>query len=124
MTTTQLKFITPLDAPLPPPPDGEVLTEAQWTTLMAIADTIVPGIEVSSTPSKHNLCVQASEYASAVEIIKRGIRADTCADLPNSYLHESPSYVPAFRESLRRILGDYVRKDARKGIRVILSALE
>ena len=124
MTTIQLKFITPLDAPLPAPPVGEVLTEAQWTTLFAIADTIVPAIKVSSTPSVHTLYVQASEYATTVDTIKQGIQAETNADLPQTYLRESASSIPAFRESLRRILGEYVREDARKGFRVILSALE
>lgn len=124
MTSTQLNIIAPLDAPLPPPSDGEVLTAAQWITLMAIADTIIPAVEVSSTTSNSGLCVQAAEYTNAISIAKMGMTAEADDNLPQAYLHESASSVPAFKELLRRILGDFVREDARKGIRVLLSALE
>lgn len=124
MTSTQLNLIAPLDAPLPPPLEGEVFTAAQWITLMAIADTVIPAIEVSSAPSKSRLCVQASEYMNAISAVKRGVAAEADDQLPQAYLQENASSVPGFQELLRRTLGDFVREDARKGIRVILSALE
>ncbi len=124
MTSTQLNLIAPLDAPLPPPSDGEVLTAAQSITLMAIADTIIPAVEVSSNASNSRLCVQAAEYTSAMSIVKRGVTAEADDNVPQAYLHESASSVPGFKELLRRTLSDFVREDARKGIRVILSALE
>ena len=124
MMSTQLSFITPLDTPLPPPPVGEVLTEAQWITLIAIADTIVPRIEVVSTHAKQNLCVSASDYTKAIDTITGGIQAETNSNLAQSFLQESASSIPGFRHLLRRTLGEYVREDTRKGIRVILSALE
>lgn len=124
MTSTQLKIIAPLDAPLPPPPGGEVLTESQWTTLMAIADAVIPSIDVSSTLSNSSLCLAPSEYASAVETITQRLPAQTPPNLTQRFLQENASSVPGFRELLHRILGDYMRQDARKGIRVILSALE
>ena len=124
MTTTQLKLIAPLDTPLPPVPPGEVLTEAQWTTLMAIADTIVPSIEVNSSMSRHSLCVQASDYAIAVEGIKMGVGPENKAEIAQSYMRENASSLPGFRELLKRTLAEYLREDAKKGIRVILSALE
>ena len=124
MTSTQLNLIAPLDTPLPPPAEGQVLTDSQWTTLMAIADTIVPSIEVSSALSKHKLCIQASEYASAIENIKSGKRPEVEANVSQEYLYESASSIPGFKELLQRTLGDYLREDSRKGIRVVLSALE
>ena len=124
MTTTQLKCITPLETPLPPPATGEVLTEAQWTTLLAIADTIIPSIEVSTSPSKQKLSIQASEYTNAVEAITHGSPEDKSTVIPHSYLQENASSIPGFKELLRRTLSDYVREDARRGIRVILSALK
>lgn len=124
MTSTQLNLIAPLDAPLPPPADGEVLTAAQWRTLMAIADTVIPAIEVSSTPSNSRLCVQASAYANAIDKVRKGVNAEAQDDLPQRYLQENASSVPAFQETLRRLLGECVREEARKGVRVILSALE
>jgi hypothetical protein len=124
MTSTQLSLIAPLDAPLPPPPASEPLTESQWVTLMAIADTVVPTIEVSSTPSTKSLSLQASEYTTAVEAIKKRVPAGTDDELPQAYLRENASSIPGFKELLRRTIGHYVREDAKKGIRVILSALE
>jgi hypothetical protein len=124
MTTAQLNLIAPLDSPLPPPAEGEVLTDSQWTTLMAIADTVVPAIEVSSTPSAKNLSLQASDYAVAAEKLKKRLPSEVNTELPHQYLHENASSIPGFKELLRRTIGDYVREDARKGIRVVLSALE
>ena len=124
MTSTQLNLIAPLNTPLPPPPEGEPLTESQWTTLMAIADTVIPMIEVSSATSSKSLCLQASDYATAVEAIKRRVPSGASGELAQSYLRENASAVPGFRELLRRTIGDYIREDAKKGIRVILSALE
>lgn len=124
MTSTQLNLIAPLDTPLPPPPDGQVLSEPQWTTLMAIADTVIPSIKVSSTLSNRSLCIAPAEYASAHETITQRLPAQTDSDLTQRYLEESASSLPGFKEVLQRTLGDYTREDARKGIRVILSALK
>ena len=124
MTSTELNLLAPLDSPLPPPPEGEVLTASQWTTLMAIADTIIPSIVVSSTPSLNKLSVPASEYTTAISQLKKTIPADADADAPHKYLQENASSTPGFQETLHRQLAQYVRQDALKGIRVILSALE
>lgn len=91
---------------------------------MAITDTIVPSIEVSSALSEEKLCIQAYEYTNAIESVRSGVHPDGKANLSQAYLQEKASSVPGFRELLRRTLGNYVREDARKGIRVILSALK
>lgn len=124
MTSTELKLIAPLDSPLPPVPKGEVLTESQWKTLLAIADTIVPAVEASSSPSLHKLSVQASEYTNAVEQIQKAVPADGPSDAVQKYLAERPGSLPGFKELIQRQFGDYMREDALKGIRVILSTLE
>lgn len=124
MTSTELNLLSPLDSPLPPPPEGEVLTEAQWRTLMAIADTIVPSIEVSTASSGKSISIQASEYASAVDQIQKLIPAESDREASHRYLQESASATPGFKESIHRQFGHYMREDALKGIRVILTALE
>lgn len=91
---------------------------------MAIADAIIPSIEVSTIPSHDKLSVQASEYANAVEQIEKNIPTSFDGEAAQRYLRESASSTPGFRESVHRQLGHYVREDAIKGIRVILSALE
>ena len=124
MTSTELNLLAPLDSPLPPPPEGEVLTAAQWRTLMAIADAILPSIEVSTTLSTEKLAVQASEYASAIDQIQKFIPVAADTEVTRYYLQENASSTPGFKESIHRQLGHYVREDALKGIRVILAALE
>lgn len=91
---------------------------------MAIADAIIPSIEVSSAPSIRNLTVQASEYASAIERIQHFIPVPAPMDTAQSFLQETASSTRGFRESIHRLLGHYLREDALKGIRVILSTLE
>jgi len=49
MTSTTLADYTLLDAPLPPPREGDALTASQWTTLLAIADTIIPSSFIFSS---------------------------------------------------------------------------
>jgi len=124
MTSTELNLLSPLDCPLPPPPEGEVLTAAQWRTLMAIADAVIPSIEVSSTPSTRKLAIQTSEYASAIERIQHLISVPAPTETAQRLLQENASSTPGFKESIHRQLGHYLREDAVKGIRVILSALE
>ena len=91
---------------------------------MAIADAVIPSIGVSSTLSNRSLCLPPSEYAAAIETITQRLPAHTDLDLAQRFLSENASSVPGFRELVQRILGEYMREDARKGIRVILSALE
>ncbi|KAL8649238.1 MAG: hypothetical protein Q9210_004522 [Variospora velana] len=124
MSSTELNLIAPLESPLPPVPEGDVLTDSQWTTFLAIADTIIPAIQVSSSHSRDSLSFQASEYAHAVDKIRHSLPADAAQDAVQRYLAEKPSALPAFRELIQRQFGHYAKKDAVKGIRVILSALD
>lgn len=124
MTSTELNLIAPLDSPLPPPPDGDVFTPSQWATLLAIADTIVPAIEASSTHSVNNLSIQPSEYTTAVQKIQNVVPDKTSPDAVQRYLAEKGSAAPGFKELIHRTFGDYMRDDAVKGLRVILSTLE
>ncbi|KAI4167893.1 MAG: hypothetical protein LQ343_006852 [Gyalolechia ehrenbergii] len=124
MASAELTMIAPLDSPLPAVPEGDVLTSAQWTTLLAIADTFVPDIEVSSTHSPDTLALQPSEYEDAVDKIRKAVPNNTGPEAIHKYLGEKASSTPRFRELIQRTFGDYMREDALKGIRVILSALD
>ena len=123
MTTTQLNLITPLDSPLPLHQNDHTLTESQWTTLLAIADTIVPSVAAGVEGSTTQLAITEAEYAGAKDTISQR-RINDDSDLTNHYLDEKPSSIPAFKALLERNLNDYLRADAKKGLRVILSALE
>ena len=112
MTSTELNLLSPLDSPLPPPPEGNVLTAAQWRTFFAIADTVIPSIAVSTHPSHETLSLEPSEYAKALEKIKKNVSNEAAA----RYLQENASSTPGFKESVHRQLGHYMREDATKGI--------
>ena len=91
---------------------------------MAIADTLVPSIEASSSLTQENLTITPSEYTKTLSTIKQRLPADARDSLGAQYLKESASVVPGFQELLKRTINEFLREDAKKGIRVILSALE
>jgi hypothetical protein len=124
MSARALESIAPLESPLPPPPDGDCLTDAQWTTLIAIADTVVPSVVVSSEQVLNKLSIPSTEYATAVEKLEALISGPGEVGVVQTYLEESPSALPGFKQLLHRILGEYTREDERKGFRVLLSSLE
>ena len=124
MTSTQLNLIAPLATPLPPPREGDVLTNAQWRTLLAIADTVIPAVEVSSHPSLSSLSLSSAEYSTAIDAIRTRLPTNAPAELAERYFQETASSIPAFQDLVRRTLSDFLHEEARKGIRVILSALE
>lgn len=114
---------TPLDTPLPPGPTDPILSESQWTTLLAVADTFIPSIQptatTETTETSNTLTIGAENFDSALAKIETSDQA-----LARAYLTEAVSSVPAFRESLHRKLGHYVHTDERKGLIFVLSALK
>ena len=117
-------MIAPLDTPLPPVPPGEVLTPSQWITFLAIADTIVPSIADSSTQPLDDLVLEMDEYNNAIRKIQKTLPAGAPSDAVQKYMKDKPSSTPGFKDLMHRTFGHYMRDDALKGIRVILSALE
>ena len=118
MTSQQLSYFAPLASPLPPLPEGEVLTATQWKTLMAIGDAFIPSL------GSGNSKLESSDYSSALSQIRGILPANTPETVAQTYLAESASSTPGARELLHRMFSDNIRPDARKGICVILSALE
>ncbi|KAI9817511.1 MAG: hypothetical protein M1827_001121 [Pycnora praestabilis] len=125
MTTREMGFIAPLANSLPPLPEGEVFSHSQWTTLLAIADTVIPSVQPSSLPAlTSHLSISSSEYEGVVTVLKAAIPQSHDANICDRYLEECPSSIPAFRASLQRTFSDFVREDARKGIALILTILD
>lgn len=124
MTSTELDLLVPLAAPLPPLPQGEVLSSSQWTTLLAVADTLIPSIRTSTDNDHSRLFLEESEYAAAVQKLQTVVPNEAGREAISQYLQESAGSTPGFRDSLQRIFGSHLREDALKGIRVLLSALE
>ncbi|KAL9116853.1 MAG: hypothetical protein Q9187_006616 [Circinaria calcarea] len=104
-----MSVIAPLAIPLPPPPEDDVLTPSQWITLMAIGDTVIPSLELSS---------------SNISKLKENLPPGAEAELTGAYLSEQASTTPGLKALIHRTLHDFIRQDARKGISVILTALD
>ncbi|MCJ1400911.1 hypothetical protein MMC11_004122 [Xylographa trunciseda] len=124
MSTQQMDIFAPLASPLPPLPEGEVLSPSQWVTLMAIGDTIIPAIDLSF-PSSEKRLVAEDEYDEAIGKIQSMIPAgNNVKDLAHKFLAESASTTPGLKQLLQRTFSDYIRPEARKGICIILSGLD
>ncbi|KAF3481055.1 long chain fatty acid oxidase [Arthroderma uncinatum] len=114
--------------PLPPAPRPEdVFSAAQWETLLAIADTVIPSITCADPAKRSSLShvIARSEF----DALASSLRPETVEDESGArdaavrYLEESASSVPGFKESLCRTLGHHVHQEGRRGIGLILSGL-
>ena len=97
-----------LAAPLPDPPEGDILTPEQWETLIAVCEPFVPAI--SSTPTDH-------------EKLKSYLPGDADTTMLDEYFNDSLTTEPRFRKSLHRMFSFYVPKQGREGLTFILSSL-
>ncbi|KAG4442836.1 hypothetical protein IFR05_001717 [Cadophora sp. M221] len=126
MTSTALAAVAPLTAPLPDAPVGNYYTKAQWKTLMALMDTVIPSIKresVASTSSIDEEHIPDTIYSTLVHQLKRAVtNAPTEVEL-EQYLAEKPSDNPDFHDLVKRTLMHYSREDARKGFSFLLSGL-
>ncbi|RFU25570.1 hypothetical protein B7463_g10767, partial [Scytalidium lignicola] len=114
---------------LPDLPTDNYFTPAQWATLMAIMDTVIPSIRKESTAFASgkddvaHLTISDSEYQKIVDYVKEKIADAPDTDILDAYFDEKPSSNPEFQSLLKRTLQNYAREDARKGISFILSTL-
>ena len=110
---------------LPDPPDTEVLTPEQWTTVLAIADTVIPSICSSqSTDGGAQLRLSEEEYQHAIDDMKKGVTNPPDDLTIRRHLGEKASSNPAFRRELQRTLALHVHEDSRKGIATIISLVK
>jgi hypothetical protein len=127
MSTVRTEAVSPKATPLPPLPSEDPLTTAQWKTLLAIADAVVPAIKpVSTANAKIEVAVQDNDYSTAVSALRALIPeedpdADTAA---KEYLADHASSNPAFRMELQRIFALYMPQDQRKQLIMVLNILE
>jgi len=126
VTTPQIELEAPLEVPLPESPSGDHFTPAQWTTLMAIMDAVIPAVHRENTTSYQmsQLTVSNTEFNAAMDHLKATVVEAPPAEELDAYLEERPSENPLFQDLLKRTLIQYSREDARKGLRMVLSALK
>lgn len=116
-------LIKPLDVPLPASVDGNALTDEQWTTLLSIADTIIPSVGTDANESPEVLIVPSKQ----VEDFEYNVRIGNVVKDEKAisrFLDERPSTLPAFKALLARTVNIYLKEDDKKGLRILLSALK
>ena len=127
MTSTALKVVAPLTAPLPDGPVGNYYNETQWKTLMALMDTVIPSIKRESAGSTSTLdeeLIPDTLYSTAVHQVQRVVPNSASEVQIDEFLAEKPSDNPEFHELVKRTLMQYSREDARKGFSFLLSGLK
>lgn len=112
---------------MPPLPSEDPLTAAQWKTLLAISDAVIPSIKpVSVANARVEIAVVDNEYSTAVS----ALRALAPDDEPNAetavreYLADNASSNPAFKEELQRIFAMYMPQSTKKELLMVLNILE
>ena len=112
---------------MPPLPSEDPLTAAQWKTLLAISDAVIPSIKPASVANARvEIAVADNAYSTAVS----ALRALTPEDDPSAetavteYLAENASSNPAFKEELQRIFAMYMPQSTKKELFMVLNILE
>lgn len=114
--------ITP--TPLPPLPDNDTLSQAQWVTLLALVDTFIPSIVGQDHTDPEKLHIASEDYSRVAESIVSDLPEGCSKDDVGRYLEEKGSDVPAFRDHFRRIINIYIPAEARRGLSLALAALK
>ncbi|OAL04904.1 long-chain fatty alcohol dehydrogenase [Phaeosphaeriaceae sp. SRC1lsM3a] len=119
--------VSPKATPLPPLPQDDPLTPAQWKTLLAIVDAVVPAIKPKSTGDAHvDIVVEDNEYSAAISALE----ALTPEDEPDTnavvkeYLAESASSNPRFKSELQRLFGMYMPHSVKSQLLMVLNVLD
>ena len=126
MASNEIGVGAPLGKRSTEPTTDNYFTDAQWTTLMAIMDTVIPSVHRETTTSYQlsQLTISNETFSDAVEHLKANVVDPPSLELLDSYLGERPSENPDFQALFKRTLLDYSREDARKGLAIVLSALK
>lgn len=119
--------ISPKATPLPPLPTEDPLTPAQWKTLLAITDAVIPAIKpISTATAGTEIAVTDNEYSTAISALRaltpeNDPDADTAA---KEYLADYASSNPAFKSELQRIFAMYMPQSTKKELCMVLNILK
>ena len=117
--------VSPKAAPLPPVPSEDPLTAAQWKTLLAISDTIIPRISpVSVATTASGIAATDTEYSAAVTTLKETIPDEDGEEIAKKYLYEKASDNPEFRDAMHTLFALQLPMEPRKQLGMIFNILE
>lgn len=116
--------VSPTASTLPRLPAEDPLTPAQWNTLLAIAETVIPVVKpVAIPPTKNEIRVSEHEYSAAVSTLTSLAHASNGEAVAKALLEDSPALDPAFREELQRVISLALPRSNRKELAMILNIL-
>ena len=123
-TETYVEVVRQTPAPLPPLPEGNPLSQAQWSSFMALADAIIPSVRPAATAQKlTDQTLPDSAYSDAYNGLRSVISRSASDDLLKEYLTETPSSIPAFKSNIWRLLAENIPGDPKQQILAVLSVL-
>jgi hypothetical protein len=116
-------------APIPTPVTNvsveNPFTETQWTTLMAIMDTIIPSIQKDAPNSQAtHQSISGEEFDAVVDSLKETLEEKYGTELYEEYLTKKASDDPKLQNILKHAFGKLLPEANRKGMAFILSTLE
>lgn len=116
--------VSPKAAPFPPLPAEDPFTEAQWRTLFAIADAVIPAVRpIAAADARTEHTAKDDDYSTAIATLK-GRSELSNEEIARAYLEESASSIPEFREGLFRTFGSYMPLATKKELAMVLNVLE
>lgn len=121
------QHVSPKATPLPPLPAENPLTPAQWRTLLAITDAVIPAIKPMSTAIvKNELAITDNEFSTAMSAISKLTPENDpgADDAAREYLADNASSNPAFKTELQRIFAMYLPDSQKKQLLMIMSILK
>jgi len=126
MATAEVEALAPLATPLPDGPSELPFSGLQWTTLLAIMDTVIPSIRRETTTSNqiNQLTISDVEYNQTVQQLKKTLVNAPTSEALDEYLDEKPSDNPRFQALLQRTLSTFAHDDAKQGLSFVLTTLK
>lgn len=122
MAEQAVSAYTPVETPIPPAPNSSFFSDAQWKTLFALADAIVPSIRTAATAkSSTDKVISIAEWDDAVSKLSSLITGHDSVAIATRYLEEDVSSNPTFRAYVERIIGNH---EGKAGFGLILNALK
>lgn len=124
MTALPAEIVSPKAALLPPLPDVDPLTPAQWKTLLAVTDAVIPSIQPFDTANPSSeLAVTDNEYSTALSTLKELAPQGADDAILTAYLKENASSNPAFCQLFHRLFGLYMPQSTKKELTFVLNVL-
>ncbi|KAF1998336.1 long-chain fatty alcohol dehydrogenase [Amniculicola lignicola CBS 123094] len=119
-----MQSVSPKAATFPPLPDEDPLTAAQWKTLLAIADAIIPSIKpISTANTRKEIATADNQYSTAISTLQALSPDPDAQSLAKEYLAEHASSNPAFRETIYRLASLYMPQSSKKELLMVLNIL-